>query len=190
MKTAFVIYNDMTALDFIGAFDPLCRLKSMGVMESFLWSICSFTDKVIDSNGLRIIPDISKKPLDGYDLIIVPGGYGSRRLCLDGGFINWLRTAQGSKIIASVCSGSLLLGAAGFLKGKRATTHQGAFHELEKYCSVVSHDRIVDEGDIITAGGVSASIDLGLYLCEKLAGPEARGKIQRQMDYPYYKQER
>lgn len=189
MKTAFVIYNDMTALDFIGVYDPLCRLKSMGFMEDFRYSICSFTDKVTDSNGLQIIPDICKQPFDSYDLIIVPGGYGSRRLGRDVGFIDWLRTAQGGKIIASVCSGSLLLGAAGFLKGKKATTHPGAFHELEKYCSVVSHKRIVDEGDIITAGGVCASIDLGLYLCERLAGANARGKIQKQMDYPYYRQE-
>ena len=85
---------------------------------------------------------------------------------------------------ASICTGSLLLGAAGFLKGKKATTHPEAFGELRKYCSSVVDERIVDEGDVITAGGVSSSIDLGLYLCEKLAGRAVKEQIRRQIDYP------
>jgi cyclohexyl-isocyanide hydratase len=77
----------------------------------------------------------------------------------------------------------VLLGAAGFLEGKRATTHRTAFEELRPFCREVIDRRIVDEGDIITARGVTSAIDLGLYLCEKLAGREARERIQKQMDY-------
>ncbi len=84
-----------------------------------------------------------------------------------------------------MCTGALLLGAAGFLKGKTATTHPNAFRDLQKYCLSVVNQRVVDEGEVITARGVTSSIDLGLYLCEKLAGREAKEKIRKQMDYPY-----
>jgi cyclohexyl-isocyanide hydratase len=77
------------------------------------------------------------------------------------------------------------LGAAGFLRDKRATTHPSAFQELEPFCQKVLDHRIVDEGNIITARGVSSGIDEGLYVVERLAGAEARTKIAKQMDYPY-----
>ena len=94
-----------------------------------------------------------------------------------------LRTASRVPIKASVCSGALLLGAAGFLEGLRATTHASSFDELAKYCREVVDERIVDEGAIITAGGVSSSIDLGLYLVEKIDSRDAAEKIARQMEY-------
>lgn len=118
-------------------------------------------------------------------MIIVPGGSASRRLVDDGGFVEWVKTAKPCKSKVSVCTGALLLGAAGFLKGETATTHPNAFPNLQKYCAAVVDRRVVDEGDIITARGVSSSIDLGLYLCEKLAGREAEENIRIQMDYPY-----
>ena len=80
---------------------------------------------------------------------------------------------------------ALLLGAAGFLRGRRATTHPSAYKELEPYCAEVVRERVVDEGDVITAGGVSASIDLGLHLVKRLAGADARQRVAAQMDYPY-----
>ncbi|MCZ6556639.1 MAG: DJ-1/PfpI family protein, partial [SAR324 cluster bacterium] len=89
------------------------------------------------------------------------------------------------KYKASVCTGSLLFGAAGFLQGKRATTHPNAYDALRPYCAEVVRQRIVDEGDLVTAGGVTSGIDLGLFLCEKFAGAEAKAAIKKQMDYPY-----
>ncbi|MBW4634157.1 MAG: DJ-1/PfpI family protein [Iphinoe sp. HA4291-MV1] len=97
--------------------------------------------------------------------------------------MEWLKTSQSCHLKVSVCTGSLLLGKAGFLTGKKATTHPNHFQELEKFCDEVVKQRIVDEGDVITAGGVTSSIDLGLYLCEKFAGSEVKEKIRRQMDY-------
>jgi len=99
--------------------------------------------------------------------------------------VDWLKTAAPAKLKVSVCTGALLLGAAGFLKGRRATTHPGALKDLEPYCDKVLTDRIVDEGSVITGGGVSASLDLGLHVVERLAGPEARSRIAAQMCYPY-----
>jgi cyclohexyl-isocyanide hydratase len=78
------------------------------------------------------------------------------------------------------------LGSAGFLAGKRATTHPNAFEELKPYCATVVVDhRVVDEGEVLTAQGVTSSIDLGLYLVERIGGSEARARIAKQMDYPY-----
>lgn len=185
MRTAFIIFNRMTALDFIGVYDPLTRLKSMQLISSFEWDVCAVAADVADGNGMRFTPDRVAEPLSQYDLVVVPGGFGTRILQHDEAFINWLRTSEPVKVKASVCTGSLLLGAAGFLKGRRATTHPSAFQELKPYCAQVIDERVVGEGGIITARGVTSAIDLGLYLVERLAGAEARARVAKQMDYPY-----
>lgn len=183
IEIAFIIYNGMTALDFIGAYDPLTRLQTMGFMPGLRWQICALAEKVVDHTGLQFVPTQVGGPLGEYDLMLVPGGLGSRDLLGDAEFITWLRSASPCKLKTSVCTGALLLGAAGFLEGKRATTHPRAFDELRRFCSLVAEERIVDEGEVITAGGVTASIDLGLYLCKKLAGREVESQIRKQMDY-------
>ncbi len=187
MNAAFIIFDQMTALDFVGFYDPLTRLKSMDFMPDFYWQICSFCHDVSDTQDLRFDPDLVGAPLNDFDLVVVPGGYGSRSLQHNGEFVSWLKTAASVPLKASACTGSLLLGAAGFLNDKRATTHPNARTELARYCAQVSEERIVDEGDIVTAGGVTAAIDLGLYLVERVAGKEVCREIVRQMDYPYYK---
>lgn len=183
MKIAFIIFDGMTSLDFIGVFDPVTRLKMMNFLPDLIWDICSYSDEVRDNSSLCIGPAKVKCSLENYDMIVVPGGFSARRLAQNEEFIAWIKTASNCKIKASVCSGSLLLGAAGFLKGKKATTHPSAFDELKKYCAQVAGERVVEDGDVITARGVTSSIDLGLYLCEKIAGREAREKIRMQMDY-------
>jgi transcriptional regulator GlxA family with amidase domain len=185
MKAAFVVFDRMTSLDFIGFYDPITRLKSMNIIDDFEWRICATTEYVVDDRGLRIEADAIAEPLSSYDMLFVPGGFGTRDLQHDRNFIDWLRTAGTSRFKVSVCTGALLLGAAGFLRGKRATTHPSALKELEQYCRVVVHERVVDEGDIITAGGVTSAIDAGLHLVERLAGADARVRIATQMDYPY-----
>lgn len=183
MKFAFVIYDGMTALDFVGAFDPLTRLKTMGFVQGVEWDVCALAREVSDGAGLSIAASKVGDALGGYDLLVVPGGYSARELAGEGAFVEWLQTAADCPLKASVCTGSLLLGAAGFLRGKRATTHPKALAELAEYCREVSRERVVDEGDVVTAGGVTASIDLGLHLCERVAGRAVREQIREQMDY-------
>ncbi len=183
MNVAFIIYDGMTTLDFVGVYDPVTRLKTMGFMPNLEWDVCARSGAVKDGTGLQVTPSQIGGSLHGYDMIIVPGGFGSRKLVDDPEFIGWLRTATPCKFKVSVCTGALLLGAAEFLKGKTATTHRSAFKDLQRFCSSVVDRRIVDEGDVITARGVTSSIDLGLYLCEKLAGREAKERIRQQMDY-------
>jgi transcriptional regulator GlxA family with amidase domain len=183
MKIAYIIFNKITWLDLIGIYDPLSRLQSMGYLPQLSWDICSFTSSAADNFGLEIVPDKTQNSLAGYDVIVIPGGHGTRHLQYDDKFIDWIRTAEHAKYKISICTGSIILGAAGFLTNKKATTNYNEYEQLKPYCAEVSEDRIVEDGDVITAGAVSASLDLGLYLCEKWAGQDARNEIRKKMDY-------
>jgi cyclohexyl-isocyanide hydratase len=185
MRTAFVIFDRMTALDFVGVYDPLTRLRSMNILSDFEWQVCAFTASVSDDRGLRFQPTSVGEPLGAFDLLVMPGGYDTRFLQHHPPFIDWLQTAEPVALKASVCTGALLLGAAGFLTGKPATTHPSAYRELEAYCGHVRHERVVDAGEVVTAGGVTAGIDLGLYLIGRLVGAEAQARVAKQMDYPH-----
>ena len=185
MKAAFVVFDRMTFLDFIGFYDAVTRLKSMKIVEDFEWRVCARTKRVGDDRGLHMEADTVGEPLTGYDLLFLPGGFGTRALQRDQDFIAWLKTAEAAQLKVSVCTGALLLGAAGFLRGRPATTHPGAYGELEPYCGTVVRERVVDHGDVITARGVSSSIDAGLHVVQRLAGADARDRIAAQMDYPY-----
>ncbi len=184
MRVAFLVFNGMTALDLIGIYHPITRLKLMGFKPDLEWDINALSTPITDEQGLEFVPSRIGGGLGDYDMLIVPGGPGTRKLIRDREFVSWLQSAESCKLKISVCTGALLLGAAGFLRKKKATTHHTAFSILREFCpSVVEDERIVDQGDVITAGGVTSSIDLGLYLCEKLAGQEAKEAIRRQIEY-------
>lgn len=183
MKFAFIIFDGITTLDFCGVYDSITRLKTMGFMPDLEYDVCSYTEEVIAYEGLRLIPDKVKNNLSIYDYVFIPGGNGIAQLIKDNDFLNWLKTISGNSIKVSVCGGSILLGVIGVLGGKTATSHRNLQEALKKFAGTVSDNRIVEDGDVITARGVTSSIDLGLYLCEKIAGEEIRKKIQEQMDY-------
>jgi transcriptional regulator GlxA family with amidase domain len=183
MKLGYIIFDGITWLDFIGIYDPLSRLKSMNYIPALTWDVCSHTDTAKDNFSLEIKPTKIKNSLAGYDAIIIPGGHGTRELQFNTAFIDWIKTAEPVKYKISICTGSLILGAAGFLKNKTATTNFREYEALKPYCERVSTERIVEDGNVITAGAVSASIDLGLFLCNKWAGPHAAEEIRKRMDY-------
>jgi len=183
MKIAYIIFDGINWLDFIGVYDSISRLKSLNYLPDLTWDICSYTNSTADNFGLPVKVDKIKNSLDEYDAIIIPGGFGTRKLHYDNGFINWIRTGEQTSYKISVCTGSLILGAAGFLRGKKATTNYQEYEALKPYCKEVLKDRIVEDGYVITAGTVSASIDLGLFLCKRWAGEEAQNEIRRRMGY-------
>ena len=183
MKIAFIVYDGMTLLDFVGVYDPVVRLRTRGFKADLEWDICARTPYIKDINGVQIASTCVPASLGDYDAIIVPGGINVRELLDDPEFMRWLKTAQQVPTKISVCSGALLLGAAGFLDGKKATTHPASFSDLKQYSNCVLVDRIVHDGNVITARGVTASIDLGLYLCELWADKEAKEAIRKQIDY-------
>lgn len=183
MKAAYILFDGITLLDFIGIYDPLCRLQSQKHLPDFSWDLCALTPTIKDSFGLEMTMDLVTPDLSNYDIIIIPGGFGTRLLQHDPAFLKWLATAEPVPKKVSICTGALLLGAAGFLRGHRATTHFNEYDNLTPYCAEVLHDRIVDDGAVITAGAVASSLDLGLYLCQQLVGSEATEAIRRSMDY-------
>ena len=183
MKLAFIIFDGITWLDFFGVYDPVIRLKTMNYMPDLTWDLCSFTRTVEDNLHLQVVPNKIKTSLTDYDAIIIPGGQGTRKLIADSNYMDWIRTAGEVKYKISVCTGSLVLGAAGFLKDKTATTHFNGYGTIKQFCKEVKKERIVADGNTITAGAVSSSLDLGLYLCNLWAGKEAEIEIRKQIEY-------
>jgi cyclohexyl-isocyanide hydratase len=186
MKVAFIIYDGMTVLDFTGVYDPVTRLKTMGFMKDLEYEVCAFQARIKSFEGLEIAPDRVGNALTDYDYVIVPGGNGIMDLADNQAFLDWIASAGERTTLVSVCGGSLVFGFAGLLRGRTATTHLTLTGFLEKLTPHVSRARIVEDGGLITARGVTSAIDLGLYLCEKIAGKDARAKIQQQMDYLHY----
>ncbi len=187
-RIAFLAFPGITLLDLVGAYDALRRVALMGIDRSVTHRIIGTKAVLEDETGFVIHPDAVYEDLRSVDLLVVPGGLGTRRLMHDEHFIDYLKSYGRSRPVASVCTGSLLLGRAGYLKGKRATTHHGAFEDLAPFCrEVVRDSRVVDEGMVVTAGGVSSALDLGLYLVESYWGLEARERIAQVMEYTGYR---
>ena len=186
MRAAIIVFPRLTVLDFIGMYDPLSRIKSMGVDPSFELRIVGTEPEISDESGVVLKPDSVFLDLRPFDLLLLPGGQGTRTLMHDKHFIGYLRTWGWDRPVASVCTGALLLAAAGLLRGGPATTHRGAFDLLRGFGIEVVERRIVENGRVTTAGGVASSLDLGLYLVEKYYGGSARERIAAQMEYRGY----
>jgi transcriptional regulator GlxA family with amidase domain len=185
MKIGFVLFDRVTFLDFVGFYDVITRFRSFEKTSNFTWDICGLQSEVMDELGISIKVNKVKPDLAGYDMLFVPGGMGTRELRYNEVFIDWLRGAEHAEYLISVCTGSLLLGAAGFLKGKRATTNSSAYDLLAPYCHEVERVRITRDGNVITGGGVATSIDLGLYIARLFLDDTEVNQIKQQMDYPY-----
>lgn len=183
MNLAFILFNGITWMDLIGVYEPVQKLKSLQYLPDLHWDFCGYTPEISDYGGFTVIPTQIKNNLSAYDAIIVPGGKGTRDLINNADFIAWLQTATNVKYKISVCTGSLLLGAAGFLKNRKATTHFDEHETLRPFCREVLTDRVVVDGNVITAGAVTSAIDLGLHLCREWGTDEASVVIRYKMDY-------
>ncbi|MEA2392035.1 MAG: hypothetical protein QOK31_2144 [Solirubrobacteraceae bacterium] len=186
-RIALLAFPGLTLLDLVGVYDVLRRVALMGIDASVSHRIIGTKAVMEDETGFTIHPDAVYEDLKGFDLLVVPGGLGTRPLMRDERFLEYLKSWGRARPVASVCTGSLVLGSAGYLKGKRATTHAAAMDLLEPLCrEVVRDERIVDEGMVITAGGVTSALDLGLYLVERFWGVEPRERIAEVMEYRAY----
>ena len=182
-RFGFVAFQGMTLLDLVGVYDPLSRIRSMGFDASSSCEIVGGDDGAVwAEDGARFVVNRVRPRLDEFDVVVVPGGLGSRALSKDASFVAWLRAFPSNRLVASVCTGALLLGAAGRLRGKRATTHASAIHELATFGAAPVRQRIVDEGQLVTAGGVTSALDLGLHLVRRFEGDETAAKIALQME--------
>jgi transcriptional regulator GlxA family with amidase domain len=180
MKIAILIYDRLTALDAVGPYEVLSRLP-----DAELTFVAEEPGpKRTDTGCLALYADASLTELPAPDVVLVPGGPGQAALMEDGPVHEWLRGAHASSTwTASVCTGSLILAAAGLLAGKKATTHWAALDELGRLGATPVAERVVWDGKLVTAAGVSAGIDMALALVAKLAGDELAQAIQLGIEY-------
>lgn len=178
MQIAILVYPEMTALDAIGPYEVLSRLPGASVA----W-VAPTLEPVVTDAGLTILPTASFDTLPKPGIVIVPGGREAFGL-QQPGTLDWLRAVHPhTRFTTSVCTGALILGAAGLLRGRRATTHWYKLPQLKAYGARPTRRRVVHEGRIITAAGVSAGIDMGLYLAQQLAGTLPAKVIQLALEY-------
>jgi cyclohexyl-isocyanide hydratase len=183
-RFAFVAFEGMTLLDLVGVYDPLSRIRSMGIDESSACEIVGAHGNLgWGADGARLEVSRVRPPLDGFDVVVIPGGFATRALVKDAPLLAWLKTFPENRLMASVCTGALLLGAIGRLRGRRATTHHSALAELGVYGATVVRERVVDAGQVVTAGGVTSGLDLGVYLARRLSGEAAAERIAAQMEW-------
>ncbi len=180
MQIAILIFDGLTALDAIGPYEVLSRLP--GAELRFVAKQAG--EKRTDTGALGVQADLALGDLASPEVVLVPGGAGSRPLMQDPEVLEWLRAAHsGSTWTTSVCTGALVLGAAGILDGKRATTHWAFLEHLSELGAEPVAERVVEDGKVITAAGVSAGIDMALTLADRLAGEQVAQAIQLGIEY-------
>jgi putative intracellular protease/amidase len=180
MDIAILLFDRFTALDAIGPYEVLQRLP--GAQVRF---VGAERGPVRTEQGmLGMLADYTREEVTSADVLLVPGGIGTRALIDDEPTLEWIRAVDaGSEWTTSVCTGSLLLGAAGLLQGKEATTHWRALDMLSKFGATPVSERVVVQGKVITAAGVSSGIDMALQLAARIAGDDVAQAIQLGIEY-------
>ncbi len=174
-----LLFEGLDQIDLTGPFEVLSRIPN-----STYRLYGKTADGVRDLKGLRLIPDAALADAPQLDVLHVPGGFGQEALMEDEEVLGWIRRqAAGARTVFSVCTGALICGAAGLLKGRRATTHRASFHLLPIFGAIPVNERVVMDGNWIFAAGVTAGIDGALRLAAELRGDEVAQGIQLYMAY-------
>jgi putative intracellular protease/amidase len=180
MRIAIPLYDRFTALDAVGPYEVLQRLPGAEIT----WLAHEPGPVGTDTGQLHLVADAAFEDLPDPEIVVVPGGTGTNDFLEDERLVGWIRRAhESSEWTTSVCTGSLLLGAAGLLDGLEATSHWLDLVDLERYGARPTGRRVVEQGKVITAAGVSSGIDMGLTLAAKIAGPEVAQAIQLGIEY-------
>jgi cyclohexyl-isocyanide hydratase len=179
LQIGSLLFEGIDQIDLTGPFEVLSRIPNS------TYRIYGKTAAPVrDIKGLRLTPDGILSDAPPLDVLHVPGGFGQEALMEDAEVLGWIRQqASGACSIFSVCTGALLCGAAGLLKGRRATTHWASFHLLPLFGAIPVNERVVVDGSYILAAGVTAGIDGALRLAAELRGDDAAQAIQLQMAY-------
>ncbi len=181
-KIAILAFDGITALDLVGPYEALSRVPNVEI------SVCGKAAGVCrtEAGTLGVVADLPISSVSGSDILLVPGGgpKGISMLIQDGEILEWIRSmSREAKWTASVCTGSLVLGAAGLLENRNATTHWRAKDFLPRFGATYVNERVVESEKILTAAGVTAGIELGLRLVEKIAGLEIARAVELSMHY-------
>lgn len=180
MQLAVLLFDHLTALDAVGPYETLGRVP--GVETVFVGERRGPVRT--DKGSLSLVADAALAEVSSPDVVVVPGGYGQTAHMSDGPVHEWLRAADvTSTWTASVCTGALILAAAGLLRGRRATTHWLAAGQLADWGARHAEERVVIDGKYVSAAGVSAGLDMGLTLAGRIAGAEVAQAIQLGIEY-------
>jgi cyclohexyl-isocyanide hydratase len=179
IRIGLLLFPRMTQLDLTGPFEVFAKLPDAKVL--LLWKTLQ---PVEAETGLRMLPHATLRDCGTLDVVCVPGGPGVNELMEDDEVLSWLRAqAEHARYVSSVCTGALVLGAAGLLRGKRATSHWASRDLLSAFGAIPTAGRVVRDGTVFTGGGVTAGIDFALTMVAELAGPAAAQAIQLQIEY-------
>jgi cyclohexyl-isocyanide hydratase len=179
LRSGMLVFPNLTQLDLTGPYEVLARLP--GAQTRLLWKSL---DPVRSEHGLTILPDTTFADCPPLDLVLVPGGAGINPLLEDREVLAFLRrAAAGARYVVGVCTGSLVLGAAGLLRGRRAGTHWMSRDLLRAFGAEPVAERVVADGNVFTGGGVTAGIDVALAVAAEIAGRPAAEAIQLAIEY-------
>jgi len=183
-----LLFDEVEELDAVGPYEVLAAWARNFPDDGWAVSTMSFSgDAVTGAKGLRILPHHAVADAPTLDVLVYPGGWGTRALLADPAHLDWVRAQRaGVPLLTTVCTGSLVLAAAGLLSGRPATTHWAsldALRDLDPTIDVRADVRYVDDGDLVTAAGVSAGIDMALHLVDRLASTETAVAVRRGIQY-------
>ncbi|MBU2511094.1 DJ-1/PfpI family protein [bacterium] len=187
-NTAILIFDDVEVLDFAGPFEVFSVTDELSDYQRLnVYTVAREDQPITTRNGLSVNPKYTIKNAPKPDILIIPGGEGTREVIEQGDVITWIfQNAVSAEKVFSVCSGALLLAKAGLLKGLKATTHYQVFDVLESIAPdtrIIKGQRFVDNGKIATSAGISAGIDLSLYVIEQMFGAEIADSTADYMEY-------
>lgn len=183
---AIVLFDDAEELDWAGPWEVFTMLRAIVEDSVNVYTVSERGGEVRCAKGLRVLADHSFATCPAADVVVIPGGQGTRREVSNPAMLDFVKRADAAtEVTTSVCTGSFVLQAAGLLDGKRATTHWGSIERLRALpgVQVVDGARYVDEGHVVTASGVSAGIDMSLYLVGRLWSPQTARDVQKAMEY-------
>jgi cyclohexyl-isocyanide hydratase len=179
LSVGCLIFAQMDQIDFTGPFEVLSRMPDTTVQI-----VGKEMATVRDMQGLQLIPEVSIVEAGTFDVLLVPGGYGQQALMRDEEVLGVIRKqVEMERILFSVCTGALLCGASGVLVGRQVTTHWSARHLMPYYSALLADARVVVDGNIISAAGVTAGLDAALVLVSLLRGDAAAQEIQLAIEY-------
>jgi transcriptional regulator GlxA family with amidase domain len=189
-SVGILIFPDVEVLDFCGPFEVFSVAGHQVTPGSFnVFTVAAQPGMLHARNGLKVTPDFSFDDCPQIDLLLVPGGQGTRPLLKDEALLGWINTrSEHAELVLSVCTGSLLLGKCGLLDGLASTTHHRLFDLLAQVApktDVRRNQRVVDNGRVITSAGVSAGIDMSFHVVARLLGEEIAAKTAEFIEYPW-----
>jgi transcriptional regulator GlxA family with amidase domain len=188
LNVGIMIFDDVEVLDFAGPFEVFSVASEMHGYEYFNVFTVSENGKLVKTvNGLKVQPDYSFDSSPGIDILVLPGGVGTRKLIYNEKVLEWVRNRHSTaKVTCSVCSGALVLGKLGLLDNISSTTHHQVFDLLKEIAPatiIEKNKRYIDNGKIMTSAGISAGIDLALHIVKIIYGGEAEQKTVDHMEY-------